>query len=141
MNKTKGPNPVDKHVGSRVRLRRKIMNMSQESLGGALGVTFQQVQKYERGVNRIGASRLYAVSQVLQVPVGFFFEGLETPGAATGMSDGDQEPLMYDFIQSTDGVSLASAFSKIKDPKVRRRVIELIRALSDEEEDGGGDAG
>ncbi|MBA4801183.1 MULTISPECIES: helix-turn-helix domain-containing protein [Euryhalocaulis] len=137
MTKTKGPNPVDKHVGSRVRLRRKIMNMSQESLGEALGVTFQQVQKYERGVNRIGASRLYAVSHVLEVPVGFFFEGLEAPDAVTGMAEGEQQPLMYDFIQSTDGVALASAFSKIQDPKVRRRVIELIRALSDEDDESG----
>jgi len=128
----KGPNPVDKHVGSRVRLRRKILNMSQEALGDALGVTFQQVQKYERGVNRIGASRLYAVSQVLDVPVGFCFEGLDAPGAATGVAEEGEPPLMYDFIQSSEGVALASAFSRIDDPKVRRRVIELIRALGQE---------
>ena len=136
MTSPKGPNPVDRHVGSRVRLRRKILNMSQESLGKALGVTFQQVQKYERGVNRIGASRLHAMSLVLDVPISYFFEGMDEPGTMTGVAEGEQSPMMYDFIQSTDGVALASAFSRIKDPKVRRRVIELIRAFSDEEADG-----
>jgi len=110
--------------------------MSQETLGKSLGVTFQQVQKYERGVNRIGASRLHAMTRILEVPVSYFFEGLEDVSAMTGVAEGDQPPLMYDFIQSTDGVALASAFSKIKDPKVRRRVIELIRAFGDEEESG-----
>lgn len=126
----KSPNPIDRHVGSRVRLRRKILDMSQERLGESLGVTFQQVQKYERGVNRIGASRLYALSQVLNVPVGYFFEGVEAGESGLGMSDAEQPPLMYDLIQSTDGVDMASAFSKIEDPKVRRRIIELLRALS-----------
>lgn len=104
--------------------------MSQERLGESLGVTFQQVQKYERGVNRIGASRLYALSRVLNVPVGYFFEGVDAGESGLGVSDTEQPPLMYDLIQSTDGVDMASAFSKIEDPKVRRRIIELLRALS-----------
>lgn len=104
--------------------------MSQERLGESLGVTFQQVQKYERGVNRIGASRLYALSQVLNVPVGYFFEGVDAGESGPGLADAEQPPLMYDLIQSTDGVDMASAFSKIEDPKVRRRIIELLRALS-----------
>jgi transcriptional regulator with XRE-family HTH domain len=131
----RGPNPIDIHVGSRVRLRRQLMKMSQEKLGDELGVTFQQVQKYERGANRVGASRLYRMSRVLDVPVQFFFEGLGDKSAATGLAEGDQTPLVYDFIQSSDGVSLAEAFSRIKDSKVRRRVLELVRTLAFEEEE------
>jgi len=131
---TRGPNPVDIHVGSRIRLRRQLLRMSQEKLGDELGVTFQQVQKYERGANRVGASRLYRLSRVLEVPVQFFFEGLHEETQLTGMADNDQTPIVYDFIQSSDGVSLAESFSRIKDPKVRRRVLELVRTLASEEE-------
>ncbi|WP_300542766.1 helix-turn-helix transcriptional regulator [Maricaulis sp.] len=131
----RGPNPIDIHVGARIRLRRQLLKMSQEKLGDELGVTFQQVQKYERGANRVGASRLYRLSRVLDVPVQFFFEGLGEKSAATGMAEGDQTPVVYDFIQSADGVSLAEAFSRISDAKVRRRVLELVRTLA--AEDGG----
>jgi transcriptional regulator with XRE-family HTH domain len=126
------PNPIDRHVGARVRLRRKMLKMSQETLGEALGVTFQQVQKYERGANRIGASRLFRTAQVLQVPVGYFFEGLDVEGGPTvqGFAEDDQTPLIYDFIASPEGVALASAFGQITDPQVRRRVLELVRALA-----------
>ncbi|HAQ34323.1 MAG: transcriptional regulator [Maricaulis sp.] len=124
-------NQIDEHVGSRVRLRRQLLKMSQEKLGDELGVTFQQVQKYERGSNRVGASRLYALSHVLDVPVSFFFDGLAEPGHA-GMAENDQAPIVYDFIQSPDGVALAQAFSRINDPKVRRRVLDLVRSLADE---------
>jgi transcriptional regulator with XRE-family HTH domain len=130
----RGPNPIDIHVGSRVRLRRQLMKMSQEKLGVELGVTFQQVQKYERGANRVGASRLYRMSRVLEVPVQFFFEELGDQTEITGLADNDQTPIIYDFIQSTDGVSLAESFSRIKDSKVRRRVLELVRTLADDEE-------
>jgi transcriptional regulator with XRE-family HTH domain len=127
----RSPNPIDIHVGSRVRLRRLLLGMSQEKLGDELGVTFQQVQKYERGANRIGASRLYRVSKVLQVPVGFFFEGLD--GApATGFAEGDQTPLVDDFINSPEGVALAAAFARIREPSVRRKLLELARTLSGE---------
>lgn len=125
----RSPNPVDIHVGSRVRLRRLLLGLSQDKLGEALGVTFQQVQKYERGANRVGASRLFRISQVLDVPVGFFFEGLEGVDAK-GFAEGDQTPLVDDFINSSEGVALASAFAKIEDPKVRRQVLELVRALA-----------
>jgi len=132
-------NSIDAHVGSRVRLRRQLMKLSQEKLGDALGVTFQQVQKYERGANRIGASRLFSLANVLDVPVNFFFEGL-TGVAAGGVAETEQSPIVYDFIQSSDGVALAEAFSRIKTPKVRRRVLELVRSLADEDEaDNGGD--
>jgi transcriptional regulator with XRE-family HTH domain len=130
----RGPNPVDIHVGARVRLRRQLMKMSQEKLGVELGVTFQQVQKYERGANRVGASRLYRMSRVLEVPVQFFFEELGDQTEITGLADNDQTPIIYNFIQSTDGVSLAESFSRIKDSKVRRRVLELVRTLADDEE-------
>ena len=134
------PNPIDRHVGARVRLRRKMLKMSQETLGDSLGVTFQQVQKYERGSNRIGASRLYRTSQVLGVPVGYFFEGLTVAeNAAQGFAEDDQSPLIYDFIASPEGVALASAFGQITDPQVRKRVLELVRALAAQDgKEGGG---
>jgi len=126
------PNPVDHHVGSRVRLRRQMMEMSQEKLGEELGVTFQQVQKYERGANRIGAGRLWHLARVLEVPVSFFYDGVTSAGQQpTGFAEGDQTPIINDFLQSSDGVALAQAFSKITDPKVRRRVLELVRSLAE----------
>ena len=141
MNKhaPRSPNPIDIHVGTRVRLRRQVMKMSQEKLGDQLGVTFQQVQKYERGANRVGASRLWKMSQVMDVPVGFFFDGLGEVGAVTEFAEDDQLPIVYDFINSTDGVNLAKAVSQIKNKAVRRQILELARSLakdagSDEEE-------
>ncbi len=127
----KRPNRVDVHVGSRVRLRRLLLGMSQDKLGEELGVTFQQVQKYERGANRIGASRLYDVSRVLEVPVSFFFDGLDSLPAQAGFGEGDQTPIVDDFINSPEGVALAIAFARITQPKVRRSVLELVRALAD----------
>ncbi|PWE18923.1 transcriptional regulator [Marinicauda salina] len=137
----RGPTAVDRHVGSRVRLRRQLLNMSQEKLGEELGVTFQQVQKYERGANRIGAGRLWMLARVLDVPVSFFYDGVaETIGQA-GFSEGDQTPIVDDFIQSADGVALAQAFAKIRDSKVRRRILDLVRTLAAEEaEAAAGDA-
>lgn len=130
----RGANPIDVHVGARVRLRRQLLKMSQEKLGEELGVTFQQVQKYERGTNRVGASRLFRMSRVLDVPIAFFFDGLEGRAAETGLAESDQAPLVYDFIKSPDGVALAEAYSRITDPKVRRRVLDLVRALAAEAE-------
>ncbi len=128
----RSPNPVDIHVGTRVRLRRQLLKMSQEKLGDQLGVTFQQVQKYERGTNRVGASRLWRMSQVMDVPVSFFYEGLETSDTTHEFAENDQTPIVYDFINSTDGVSLAMAVSKIKSKAIRRQVLELARALASE---------
>lgn len=136
MNKhaPRSPNPIDIHVGTRVRLRRQVMKMSQEKLGDQLGVTFQQVQKYERGANRVGASRLWKMSQVLDVNVGFFFDGLDQAGAITEFSEDDQMPIVYDFINSTDGVNLAKAVSQIKNKAVRRQILELARSLAKDSE-------
>jgi transcriptional regulator with XRE-family HTH domain len=128
----KKPNPVDQHVGSRVRLRRMLLGMSQERLGESMGLTFQQVQKYEKGVNRIGASRLFQISKILDVPVQFFFE--EAPhsdGRATpGMGEADSEAFILEFLNSREGLELNRAFVKIADPKVRKSVVDLVRALS-----------
>lgn len=128
----KKPNPVDTHVGSRVRLRRMLLGMSQERLGDSMGLTFQQVQKYEKGVNRIGASRLFQISKILDVPVQFFFE--EAPyvgdGSKPGMAEPDSEAFILEFLNSREGLELNRAFVKISDPKVRKSVVDLVRALS-----------
>jgi transcriptional regulator with XRE-family HTH domain len=113
---------VDKHVGSRARMRRMMLGMSQEKLGDALGLTFQQVQKYEKGTNRISASRLQHLSQILQVPVPFFFEG--APGGAAGL---DESPsYVNEFLATSDGLVLAKAFTRIGDPKLRRLIVRLV---------------
>ncbi len=124
MNK-KTPNPVDRHVGSRVRMRRMMLNMSQEKLGDALGLTFQQVQKYEKGTNRIGASRLQQISQILQVPVAFFFEG--QPNTTTHGAP----PATYvnDFLATSEGLALVKAFQQISDTKLRRSIVNMVEAV------------
>ena len=129
----KKPNPVDQHVGSRVRLRRMLLGMSQERLGESMGLTFQQVQKYEKGVNRIGASRLFQISKILDVPVQFFFEEAPYNGdgnAVRGMAEPDSEAFILEFLNSREGLDLNRAFVKIADPKVRKSVVDLVRALS-----------
>ena len=129
----KKPNPVDTHVGSRVRLRRMLLGMSQERLGDSMGLTFQQVQKYEKGVNRIGASRLFQISKILDVPVQFFFEEAPYAGDASaprGMAEPDSEAFILEFLNSREGLELNRAFVKIADPKVRKSVVDLVRALS-----------
>ena len=128
------PNPIDVHVGSRVRLRRLVVEMSQEKLVEQLGITFQQVQKYEKGTNRIGASRLYTIAQILGVPVGFFYEGL-TGAERPGFAETQTERYVVDFISSSDGVQLTKAFLRIADPQVRRRIIELVQALADQKKE------
>lgn len=131
----KKPNPVDAHVGSRVRLRRMLLGMSQERLGESMGLTFQQVQKYEKGVNRIGASRLFQIAKILDVPVQFFFE--EAPqfdgSAPSGMAEPESETFILEFLNSREGLELNRAFVKISDPKVRKSVVDLVRSLSNEE--------
>lgn len=125
----KQANPIDIQVGNRVRIRRMLIGMSQERLGDLLGLTFQQVQKYEKGVNRIGAGRLYEVARILNVPVDFFYEGLGDSGA----SDPGGAPIMA-FISSGEGLQLSTAFMKIKDAKVRKRVLDLVKSLAEEED-------
>jgi transcriptional regulator with XRE-family HTH domain len=128
---TKSPNPTDKHVGSRVRMRRMMLGMSQEKLGDALGLTFQQVQKYEKGTNRIGASRLYQMSDILQVPVAFFFEGAPSLSArSSGMGEVPSPAYVADFLATTDGLALTKAFVHIKDSKLRRRIVDLVEAIA-----------
>ncbi|WOF75947.1 helix-turn-helix domain-containing protein [Parvibaculaceae bacterium PLY_AMNH_Bact1] len=128
----KTPNPVDIHVGSRVRMRRMLVGMSQEALGEQLGLTFQQVQKYEKGSNRIGASRLYHIAQTLNVPVDYFYEGLAQNGerSASGFSDAPAADFNLDFLSTAEGVALVAAFSSIEDADVRKRVLELVKVLA-----------
>jgi transcriptional regulator with XRE-family HTH domain len=128
---TKTPNPIDKHVGARVRMRRVLVGLSQEKLGDALGITFQQIQKYEKGTNRIGASRLQEASKILGVPVNFFFEGAQAESEMlSGFAEGETNGYVADFASSAEGVQLISAFMKIKEPKLRKKIIDLIAAMS-----------
>ncbi len=129
----KRPNPTDIHVGSRVRMRRKMMGMSQEKLGEKLGITFQQIQKYEKGTNRIGASRLQRISEILEVPVSYFFPD-QASDAAPGMAEEGGSDYVVDFLSTAEGLELNRAFARIKDVKVRRKVIELVRAVADGQE-------
>ena len=131
----RSPNPVDKHVGSRVRMRRMMLGISQEKLGQALGLTFQQVQKYEKGMNCIGASRLQHISDILQVPAAFFFEGAPNlPGATDSVKEAPSPAYVSDFLATSEGVSLTKAFMRIKEPKLRRRIVHLVEAIAGEDE-------
>ena len=130
----KQANPVDAHVGHRVRLRRMLMGMSQEKLGELLGLTFQQVQKYEKGVNRIGAGRPFEIAGILGVPIGFFYEDAAGANAVAGFAEDDNPAPVMEFISSGEGLQLTLAFMRIKDAKVRRRILELVRELSEEAE-------
>ncbi len=131
------PNPIDVHVGSRVRLQRMLLGVSQERLGERLGLTFQQIQKYEKGVNRIGASRLFDLAQVLGVPIQFFYDdapavqshALTVPGMAERSADG----YIFDFLNTREGLELNRAFARISDPKSRRAILDLVRKLAGDE--------
>jgi transcriptional regulator with XRE-family HTH domain len=127
----KAPNPVDKYVGSRVRMRRIMLGMSQEKLGEALDLTFQQIQKYEKGTNRIGASRLQQISDILQVPVAFLFEGGPTGSPAMdGMSTAPSPAYVSDFLATSEGLALTRAFTRIADPKLRRSIVDLVEQIA-----------
>jgi len=132
----KKPNPIDIHVGSRIRLRRTMLGMSQEKLGDSLGITFQQIQKYEKGTNRVGASRLQNISGILNVPVAFFFE--DAPGdpstGQAGFAEASSSNYVVDFLSSSEGLQLNRAFVKIQDAKVRRKIVDLVKALGSESE-------
>jgi len=131
----KSPNPIDKHVGARVRMRRMMISMSQEKLGEKLGITFQQIQKYEKGTNRIGASRVQQIANVLGVPVSFFFEGAPVPdGSPGGFSESASPAYVSDFLATSDGLALTKAFMKVTDSKVRRRIVDLVEAIANEDE-------
>src|SRR2546430_8237952 len=127
----KAPNPIDQHVGSRVRMRRMMLGMSQEKLGDGLGLTFQQVQKYEKGTNRMGASRLQHISQLLQVPVPFFFEGApQLTGQSKGNGEASSPAYVFDFLATTDGLALTKAFIRIKEIRVRQRIVRLVEEIA-----------
>jgi transcriptional regulator with XRE-family HTH domain len=128
----KVPDPTDKHVGARVRMRRMMLSMSQEKLGDALGLTFQQVQKYEKGTNRIGASRLQHISSILQVPVAFFFEGGPRTGHSNGTGEAPSPGYVSDFLATSDGLSLTKAFTRIKSSKMRRRIVDLVEHIAED---------
>lgn len=131
----KKPNPIDIHVGSRVRLRRNMLGMSQEKLGESLGITFQQIQKYEKGTNRVGASRLQAIATILGVPVSFFFEDApDQRPAQKGFAEDNSTSYVVDFLNSAEGLQLNRAFVKIADTRVRRKVVDLVKALAAEED-------
>ena len=133
----KAPNPVDRYVGGRVRMRRMMLAMSQEKLGESLGLTFQQVQKYEKGTNRIGASRLQQISEILQVPVSFFFDG--APNARShGAQDAPSPAYVSDFLATSEGLALTKAFTRIKGPRLRRRIVDLVEEIAGVNETTGG---
>jgi transcriptional regulator with XRE-family HTH domain len=137
----KGPlNPIDKYVGSRVRMRRLMLDMSQTDIADGLGLTFQQVQKYEKGANRVSASRLQHLSQILQVPVPFFFEGAPAvfgvSKAAKGTADAPSPAYVTDFLATSDGLALVKAFMCIEDAKLRRAIVRLVEGIAPET--GGG---
>ena len=129
------PNPIDMHVGARLRQRRTLLGMSQERLADALGITFQQVQKYERGANRVGSSRLFDVARVLDVPISYFFDEMsagvaaKTPSRLRGLGDSRAEPFELDPMAKRETLELVRAYYKITDPAVRKRVFELTKSL------------
>jgi transcriptional regulator with XRE-family HTH domain len=132
----RSPNPIDVHVGLQVRLRRKALKISQEKLAEALGLTFQQVQKYERGANRISASKLYEIARALRVSIAWFFEGLTDPTAepVDGAEESETTPFAHSFLMSQEGVDLANLFPRLPQRRVRRRLVELVRSLVEDGE-------
>ncbi len=144
--RSENPDPIDIHVGSRLRMRRNLVGLSQEQLGKALGLTFQQIQKYERGINRMGSSRLFQIAKTLSVPVAYFFEEIPTASSLAsqpGFAEDGQAPLEnaptsekqtdYDILRRRETLELIRAYYRIHDDKQRRKVYELIRSMSDEE--------
>lgn len=133
------PHPVDVHVGSRLRIRRTLLGISQDRLGSALGITFQQVQKYERGTNRISASKLFDFARVLEVPISYFFDEFAEPGATPGKGVAERQLTFGDdLLSNRETLELVRAYFRIDDPAVRRRLLDLIRALAADGPDGNG---
>jgi transcriptional regulator with XRE-family HTH domain len=133
----RSPNPIDVHVGLQVRLRRKELKISQEKLAETLGLTFQQVQKYERGTNRISASKLYEIARSLRVSIAWFFEGLSDPkaGRENGTGAAASAPAVQSFLMTAEGIDLANLFPKIEHPRVRRRLVDLVRSMAETQDD------
>jgi transcriptional regulator with XRE-family HTH domain len=130
----KQANPIDAHVGNRVRLRRMLVGMSQEKLGELLSLTFQQVQKYEKGVNRIGAGRLFHIAKILSVPIDYFYEDVTDANSMPGFAEDQANPPVMEFLSTGDGLQLNLAFMRIKEARVRKRVLDLVKSLADGEE-------
>lgn len=133
---SKEPNPIDRHVGNRVRMQRILLGMSQEKLGEALGITFQQVQKYEKGVNRISASRLQQIAQILKAPPSFFFQNApgktENGADPAGFSEMASSQYVVDSLSTSEGLQLNRAFARISEPKTRKRIVELVATIADQ---------
>ncbi|EJF91851.1 MULTISPECIES: helix-turn-helix domain-containing protein [Bartonella] len=127
----KKPDPIDVYVGTRIRLRRNMLGLTQEKLGEQLGITFQQIQKYEKGTNRVGASRLQAIAEIMDVPVSYFFDKGITQ-SVEGFAENESN--FMDFCSSSEGIQLMRAFTNILDAKVRRKIIDLAKALSEEDQ-------
>ena len=137
----KSTGQIDKEIGSRIRMRRMLVGMSQEKLGEMLGLTFQQVQKYEKGTNRISVGRMIDIAQVLGVEIGFFFEGLVGTKKGQGFTEPAQPPFVTDFMATQDGHQLMRAFTRIKNPKTRRAVVQLAASLAANDNDEAEDEG
>ncbi len=131
-------NPIDRHVGARIRMRRKILGVSQEKLADSLSLTFQQVQKYEKGANRVSASKLYEIAAALQTQVSYFFDGLADPSVEVDEDSevNGTEQFVHEFLMTPEGLELAGIFPKITRPAVRRRILDLVRSMADEEAEG-----
>ena len=127
--KSKKPNPIDIEVGGRIRMRRTLLGLSQSALAERLGITFQQVQKYEKGTNRVGASRIQAIAQILDVPVSFFFGGQDGVGTDAESLHGDE---ITRFLSTAEGLALNKSFTRILSPDVRRKVVGLVKTLADD---------
>ena len=126
----RAPNPVDRHVGLRIRLRRKELGVSQERLAESIGLTFQQVQKYERAANRVSASKLWEMARALKTSVAYFYEGLGDPATAGG----EGRDSVHDFLLTPEGMELATLFPRVRQPRVRRRLLDLVRTMAEESE-------
>jgi transcriptional regulator with XRE-family HTH domain len=125
--------PIDKHVGTRLRMRRLMLDMSQTDVADALGLTFQQIQKYEKGTNRVSASRLHHLCEILKVPIPFFFEGAPRSNGLPDL-DAKERPPSYvnDFLATSDGLALVAAYPRVRDPKVRRAIVALVQQIAPE---------
>jgi transcriptional regulator with XRE-family HTH domain len=124
------PSSVDVHVGGRVRVRRRLTNVTQEALADLIGVTFQQVQKYERGTNRISASKLFAIAEALDVPISYFFDGLDATGSEESVAAEGSERNIQSFLRTGEGLELARLFPRIAKGPLRRRILELVKAAA-----------
>lgn len=129
----RAPNPIDLHVGMRIRVRRKELGISQERLAEAIGLTFQQVQKYERAANRVSASKLYEMARALKTNIGYFYEGLGDPATSANRPEGRNPS--QEFLMTPEGLELAGAFPRIGSSRVRRRLLDLVRTMVEEEEE------